>query len=62
MLKPGKNLDFHSSFINKFLFSKTSLVHESNSVPGTVNKQLLHISTKIKQSSILSNELKIGHV
>lgn len=61
MLKSGKkSLGFDSRLINNLLFPKISPVHESNSVPpSTVHKQ---ISTKIKQYSILSKELKIGHV
>lgn len=51
MLKSGKkSLDFHSRFINNLLFSKTSPVQESNSVPSTVNKQLLQISTVLSRT------------
>lgn len=64
MLKSGKkSLGFDSRLINNLLFPKISPVHESNSVPpSTVHKQMLQISTKIKQYSILSKELKVGHV
>lgn len=62
-MKSGKkSLDFHSRFTNNFLFSKMSPVRESNPVPSIVNEQLLQISTKIEQSSVLSSELKIGCV
>lgn len=62
-MKSGKtSFDFHSRYMNDFCFPKMSLVHESNPVPSTVNKQLLQISTKIEHSSVLSREQKIGHV
>lgn len=62
-MKSGKkSLAFHSRFINNFLFSKMSPVRESNPVRSIVNEQLLEISTKIEQSSVLSSELKIGHM
>lgn len=57
-----KSFDFHSRFIDDFLFSNLISVHESNPVPSRVNEQFLHISTKIEQSFALSSELKIGHV
>jgi len=61
-MKSGKSLDFHSRFINIFLFSKMSPVHEFNPVPSTANEQLLQICAKIEQSSVSLSELKIGHV
>lgn len=52
-MKSGKkSLDFHSRFINNFLFSRMSPVHQSNPVPSIANEQLLQNSTKIEQYSV----------